>query len=189
MQVLTDLKHRGVQDILIACVDGLTGFPDAIEAAFPRRDRPNMPGAPGPLIASSCPTRTARPSPPTCARSTPPSTPSTPATSSGLAGEVGRALPDDQRQLAGALGADHPFLAYGPEVRRVIYTTNSRSLAPPDRKIIKTRGHFPTGDAARRLIYLAITKAETRWKRVFHWQTALAEFKIQFGDRIPDTAI
>ena len=57
------------------------------------------------------------------------------------------------------------------------------------RKIIKTRGHFPTEDAARKLIYLAITKAETRWKRVFHWPTALAEFKIQFGDRIPDNAI
>jgi transposase-like protein len=45
------------------------------------------------------------------------------------------------------------------------------------RKIIKTRGHFPTEDAARKLIYLAIQKAEARWQRVFHWQTALAEFK------------
>ncbi len=57
------------------------------------------------------------------------------------------------------------------------------------RNIIKTRGHFPTEDAARKLLYLAITKAETRWKRVFHWQTALAALKIEFGARIPDTAI
>ena len=57
------------------------------------------------------------------------------------------------------------------------------------RKIIKTRGHFPTEDAARKLIYLAITKAETRWQRVFHWPAALAAFKIEFGDRIPDNAI
>jgi hypothetical protein len=57
------------------------------------------------------------------------------------------------------------------------------------RKIIKTRGHFPTEDAARKLIYLAITKAETRWQRVFHWPAALAAFKIHFGDRIPDNAI
>jgi transposase-like protein len=83
-----------------------------------------------------------------------------------------------------------PFLAYPPEVRRVIYTTNSiEALHRQTRKIIKTRGHFPTEDAARKLIYLAITKAETRWKRVFHWPTALAAFKIEFGDRIPDTAI
>ncbi len=83
-----------------------------------------------------------------------------------------------------------PFLAYPPEVRRVIYTTNSiEALHRQLRKIIKTRGHFPTEDAARKLLYLAITKAETRCKRVFHWQTALAAFKIEFGARIPDTAI
>ena len=56
-------------------------------------------------------------------------------------------------------------------------------------KIIKTRGHFPTEDAARKLIYLAIQKAEAKWKRVFHWPAALAAFKIEFGDRIPDSAM
>ena len=56
-----------------------------------------------------------------------------------------------------------PFLAYAPEVRRVIYTTNSiEALHRQLRKIIKTRGHFPTEDAARKLIYLAISKAEAR---------------------------
>ena len=80
-----------------------------------------------------------------------------------------------------------PFLAYPAEVRRVIYTTNSiEALHRQLRKIIKTRGHFPTEDAARKLIYLAITKAEAKWKRVFHWPTAFAAFKIEFGDRIPD---
>ena len=58
-----------------------------------------------------------------------------------------------------------------------------RCSRPPD------RGHFPTEEAARKLIYLAITKAETRWRQVFHWQTALAAFKIQFPDRIPDNDI
>lgn len=83
-----------------------------------------------------------------------------------------------------------PFLAYPAEVRRVIYTTNSiEALHRQLRKIIKTRGHFPTQDAARKLIYLAITKAEAKWRRVFHWPTALAAFKIQFGERIPDNAI
>ena len=83
-----------------------------------------------------------------------------------------------------------PFLAYPAEVRRVIYTTNSiEALHRQLRKIIKTRGHFPTEDAARKLIYLAIQKAEAKWKRVFHWPAALAAFKIEFGDRIPDSAM
>jgi hypothetical protein len=77
---------------------------------------------------------------------------------------MGRTLPDD----LSASWLEHweqitPFLAYPPEVRRVIYTTNSiEALHRQTRKIIKTRGHFPTEDAARKLIYLAITKAETR---------------------------
>ena len=83
-----------------------------------------------------------------------------------------------------------PFLAYPPEIRRVIYTTNSiEALHRQVRKIIKTRGHFPTEDAARKLIYLAITRAERKCQRVFHWPTALAAFKIQFPDRIPDSDI
>src|SRR5579875_2931846 len=84
----------------------------------------------------------------------------------------------------------------GPVMRRrwhlmpFIPDTNSiEALHRQLRKIIKTRGHFPTEDAARKLIYLAIQKAEAKWKRVFHWPAALAEFKIQFGDRIPDSAI
>ena len=75
-------------------------------------------------------------------------------------------------------------------VRRVTYTTNSiEALHRQTRKIIKTRGHFPTEDAARKLIYLAITKAETRWRQVLHWHSALAAFKIHFPDRIPNTDI
>ena len=58
-----------------------------------------------------------------------------------------------------------------------------RRPRPPD------RGHFPTEDAARKLIYLAITKAETRWRQVLHWHSALAAFKIHFPDRIPNADI
>ena len=54
------------------------------------------------------------------------------------------------------------------------------------RKALKTKGSFPSEDAARKLIYLAITKAETKWKRVFNWPAALAAFTIEVGDRIPD---
>jgi putative transposase len=56
------------------------------------------------------------------------------------------------------------------------------------RKVIKTRGSFPTEDAARKLIYLAIQNAEAKRKRVFHWHIALNQLKIQFADRIPDTS-
>ena len=80
----------------------------------------------------------------------------------------------------------NPVLGVSP----VIYTTNSiEALHRQTRKIIKTRGHFPTEEAVRKLIYLAISKAETRWRQVLHWQTALAAFKIQFPDRIPDNDI
>jgi len=83
-----------------------------------------------------------------------------------------------------------PFLAYPQDVRRVIYTTNSiEALHRQIRKIIKTRGHFPTEDGARKLLYLAITKAETRWRQAFHRHSALAAFKIHFPDRIPDSEI
>jgi transposase-like protein len=68
-------------------------------------------------------------------------------------------------------------------------TNSIEALHRQLRKIIKTRGHFPTEDAARKLIYLAITKAETRWRQVFHWQSALAAFKIEFAERIPDSEI
>ena len=71
-----------------------------------------------------------------------------------------------------------------------IPVTNSiEALHRQIRKIIKTRGHFPTEDAARKLLYLAITKAETRWRQVVHWHSALAAFNIHFPDRIPDSEI
>ena len=68
-------------------------------------------------------------------------------------------------------------------------TNSIEALHRQIRKIIKTRGHFPTEDAARKLLYLAITKAETRWRQVVHWHSALAAFNIHFPDRIPDSEI
>jgi putative transposase len=80
-----------------------------------------------------------------------------------------------------------PFLAYPTDVRRVIYTTNSiEALHRQLRKIIKTRGHFPTEDAARKLIYLAISNAVPAWTRTRNWTAALLAFKIHFGDRLPE---
>ena len=191
LHVLTDLKTRGVADILFVCVDGLTGFPEAIEATFPH------------ATVQTCLVHQVRSS------------------MRFVSYKDRKPLAADLRKIYTAVDAEHagdelqafaekwdhrypmisaswlehweqitPFLAYPAEVRRVIYTTNSiEALHRQLRKIIKTRGHFPTEDAARKLIYLAIQKAEAKWKRVFHWPAALAAFKIEFGDRIPDSAL
>ena len=83
-----------------------------------------------------------------------------------------------------------PFLASPLEVRRVIYTTNAiEALNRQLRKAIKTKGHFPNEDAARKLIYLlALLNAVPAWTRTRNWTVALLAFKIHFGDRLPDTA-
>jgi putative transposase len=191
MQVLTDLKQRGVADVLFVCVDGLTGFPEAIEAVFPR------------ATVQTCLVHQVRSS------------------LKFVSYKDRKQVAADLRQIYTAANAEHaadelerfaaqwderyptisqswlerweqitPFLAYPQDVRRVIYTTNSiEALHRQIRKIIKTRGHFPTEEAARKLLYLAITKAETKWRQVFHWHSALAAFKIQFPDRIPDSDI
>jgi putative transposase len=191
LHVLTDIKTRGVHDILFVCVDGLTGFVEAIEATFPA------------ATVQTCVVHQVR------------------SRMRFVSYKDRKTVAADLRRIYTAVDADQaadelasfaqkwdgryptisqswlerweqitPFLAYPQEVRRVIYTTNSiEALHRQLRKIIKTRGHFPTEDAARKLIYLAITKAETRWRQVFHWQSALAAFKIQFAERIPDSEI
>ena len=81
-----------------------------------------------------------------------------------------------------------PFLAFPPELRRVVYTTNAiEALNRQLRKAIKTKGHFPNEEAARKLIYLAITNAVPAWTRTRNWTTALLAFKIHFGDRLPES--
>ena len=82
-----------------------------------------------------------------------------------------------------------PFLAFPPEVRRVVYTTNPiEALNRQLRKAIKTKGHFPNEEAARKLIYLCLMNATPRSgpKGRRRWTKALLAFKIHFGDRLPD---
>src|SRR6266511_3413524 len=79
-----------------------------------------------------------------------------------------------------------PFLAFPTDVRRVVYTTNTiEALHRQIRKTIKTRGHFPTEEAARKLIYLSIINAQKNWRTAYNWSAALLSFKIHFGDRLP----
>jgi len=75
------------------------------------------------------------------------------------------------------------FMAFPGEVRRVIYTTNAiEALNRQLRKALKTKGHFPSEDAARKLVYLAIQNAVPQWTRTRGWTKALLAFKIHFGD-------
>lgn len=78
-------------------------------------------------------------------------------------------------------------MAFEPDIRRVIYTTNAiEALNRQLRKAIKTKGSFPSEDAARKLIYLAIGNAGPQWTRTRGWTKAMLAFKIHFGDRQPD---
>lgn len=188
LQVLNDLKQRGVQDILIACVDGLKGFPDAIEAVFPdtwvqtcivhlirhslryvpRREREQV------------------------ARDLRPIYTAVDADTALQALEEfddtwGERFPPISKSWRDAWEQVIPFLAFPPEVRRVIYTTNAiEALNRQLRKAIKTKGHFPNEEAARKLIYLAISNATPAWTRTRSWTAALLAFKIHFGERLPD---
>jgi putative transposase len=185
MQVLTELKQRGVQDILICCVDGLKGFPEAIFPAtvvqtcvvhlirhslkyVPRRERERI------------------------ARDLKPIYTAIDADAAQQALEAfdekwGKRFPVITQAWLNAWEYVIPFLAFPPEVRRVIYTTNAiEALNRQLRKAVKTKGHLPNEDAARKLIYLAIMNAVPAWTKTRNWTTALLAFKIHFGDRLPD---
>jgi putative transposase len=188
MQVLTDLKQCGVQDILICCVDGLKGFPEAIEAIYPQTTiqtcivhliRHSLKYVPRrqyeAVVKDLKAIYTAGD-----------------ADAALLALEAfeekwGKQLPVIGQAWRSAWEHVTPFMAFEPEVRRVIYTTNAiEALNRQLRKAIKTKGHFPTEDAARKLVYLAIQNAAPQWTRTRAWTKALLASKIHFGDRLPD---
>jgi putative transposase len=188
MQVLTDLKQRGVQDILIACVDGPKGFPEAIEATFPlttiqtcivhliRHSLKYVPRKHYEQVTKDLrPIYTALD-----------------ADQALLALETfeekwGQQIPVIGQAWRAAWEHVTPFMAFEPEVRRVIYTTNAiEALNRQLRKAIKTKSSFPTEDAARKLIYLAIQNAGPQWTRTRGWTKAMLAFKIYFGDRLPN---
>ena len=188
MQVLADLKQRGVRDILIGCVDGLKGFPEAIEAIFPK------------TVVQTCVVHLIRHSlkyvprreREQVARDLKPIYTASDADAAQAELETfdekwGQRFPVITQAWLNAWEYVTPFLAFPPEVRRVIYTTNAiEALNRQLRKAIKTKGHFPNEQAARKLIYLAITNAVPQLTRTRNWTTALLAFKIHFGDRLPD---
>jgi putative transposase len=168
LQVMTEMKNRGVQDVFIACVDGLKGFPEAIEAVFPRaqvqlcivhlmRHSLNfVPWKQRRLVAADL----------------------RPIYSAPTAEEAARRLEEFGKRWDGAYSSISqlwrrnwerviPFFAFPADIRKVIYTTNAvESLNMALRKIIKTRGSFPNEDAAIRLLYLALRNHSSKWSFV-----------------------
>src|SRR5919197_5653314 len=167
MQVLSELKQRGVSDILLCCVDGRKGFPAAIEAIYPQ------------TVVQTCIVHLIRHSlkyvprreREQVARDLKPIYTATDADAAQAALEAfdeqwGARFPVITQAWLDAWEYVIPFLAFPPEVRRVIYTTNAiEALNRQLRKAIKTKGHFPNEDAARKLIYLALVNAVPQWTR------------------------
>jgi putative transposase len=187
LAVLNDLRRRGVSDVLISCVDGLKGFPEAIEATFPQawvqtcivhliraslryvnyRDLKKVTSALRPIYTA----------------------PNADAALSELERfdtDWGGRYPATVRAWRDAWEHVTPFLALPEELRKAVYTTNTiEGLHRQIRKAIKTRGHFPDQQAATKLIYLAIIKADAKWQRNRTWSAPRAALKIHFGDRYP----
>jgi len=188
--VLTELRNRGVKDVLFVCTDGLSGFPEAIDAVFPLS------------VNQTCIVHLVRQSlrylswkeRKSCAAELRCIYTAADADAARrVLDELTAAWADSKTRTAALQVWDRawerviPFLAFPDEIRRIVYTTNTvESLHMQIRKTIKTRGHFPNDDAALRLIWLAIQRAKTSWKTCYNWTTAMAVLRIHFGDRIPD---
>jgi len=192
LRVMTELKSRGVDDILIALVDGLVGFPEAITTVFPQTQvhhcvvhlvRQSLAFAgwkERKRLAAEL--RTIYRAPTEAA--------ATAALDALASGPWGTKYP-----AIVALWRRHwpyvaPVFAFPPEIRRLLYTTNAiESLHMQLRKIVKTRGHFPTDAAATKLLYLALRNILTKWQRGNHaWQAAMPHLSLLFGPRFTDHA-
>lgn len=185
-RVMTELTARGVEDILIALIDGLAGFPDAIQAVFPQtqihsclvhlvrrslafvsyKDRKKVAAMLRTIYRAE----------------------TIPGAEQAL--ERFAASPEGQRYPTIAplwrrqWEYVTPAFAYPPTIRKILTTTNAiESLNSQLRKIIKTRGHFPTDDAAAKLLYLALRNIKKRWNAPTVWTQALTHFAVLFPDR------
>ena len=189
LKVVNELKARGVNDILIAVVDGLKGFPEAITSVFPQttvhtcivhlirnslafvswKDRKAiLPAIKAIYRAETADMAMVR--------------------LEEFEAEWGKRYPAIGAAWRRAWDYVVPFFAFAPGIRKMIYTTNAiEALHRSLRKIIKTRGSFPNDDAALKLLYLAIQKAGLRWRRGTEWTAAMGQFAIQFGKHFPGT--
>jgi transposase-like protein len=187
MKVFTDLKTRGCQDILIAVTDGLKGMSDALAAVFPET---TLQTCIVHLIRHSLAFGNWKERKPLALALRPIYTaPSAEAASAALddfeRSPWGRKFPTVVAAWRRAWTQVIPFFAFPPEIRRLIYTTNAlESVHAQLRKIIKTRGHFPTDEAATKLLWLALRNLSAQWKRTaYAWHAAMNQFAILYGDR------
>jgi putative transposase len=187
LKVFNELRSRGVGDILIAVVDGLKGLVEAIETAFPST---TVQTCIVHLIRNSLDYASWKERKPIAAALRPIYAAATAEAAAEALGEFadgpwGEKYPTIVQSWRRAWENVIPFFAFPPEVRRVIYTTNViESLHMQLRKIIKTRGHFPSDDAAIKLLWLAlrnITAGKVRSTR--EWKMAMNQFAVLYGDR------
>lgn len=187
-RVMSDLQGRGVRDILIAMIDGLTGFPEAIHAVFPA------------TVIHQCVVHLVRQSlhyvnwkdrkPVASALRAIYQAPSEAAARTALATFATGPWHAKYPQIA-PLWQRHwerlaPALAYPLAVRRLLYSTNAiESLHMTLRKSLKIRGHFPTDEAAGKLLYLALRNAVPRLGPPKGWMLAMQHITLLFGDRVP----
>jgi len=190
LKVMNDLKARGVADILIAVVDGLKGFPEAIGAVF---ERTIVQTCIVHLIRSSLKFVTWKDRKQIM-----------PDLKAIYRAENAEAASERLTEFEAMWGARYPAIgeawrrawehviplfAFPPDIRKMIYTTNAvESLHRSLRKIIKTRGSFPNDEAAMKLLYLAIRNAGVHWRRPVEWTAAMSQFAILFGDRFAVSA-
>jgi len=189
LNVLTELQNRGVKDILIACVDGLKGFPDAISAAFPktqiqlcivhmvRNSMKYVPWKDYKAIASEL-------------KKIYQSVTEEEALLSldQFAEQWDEKYPQISRSWRAHWHNLNALFNYPEDIRRAIYTTNAiESLNSVIRKAIKKRKLFPKDDSAIKVIYLAIQAASKKWTMpIRNWKPALNRFMIEFEDRLTD---
>jgi transposase-like protein len=189
LSVLTELQNRGVRDILIACVDGLKGFPDAINTVYPQTQiqlcivhmvRNSMKYVPWKaykpvaadlkLIYQSATEEDAL------------------LALDRFSERWDESYPQISRSWRANWENLNTLFGYPPDIRKAIYTTNAiESLNSVVRKAVKKRKLFPSDDAARKVVYLAINEAAKKWTMpIRNWKTALNRFMIEFEDRLAD---
>ena len=187
LRVMTELKNRGVEDVLIAVVDGLKGFPEAIAAVFPD------------ATVQTCIVHLLRQSLAFVAykdrKAVAAALKEVYRAVDATAGEAalaafedspwGRKYPAIGPSWRRAWGEVVPFYAFPAEVRRLLYTTNAiEALNSKLRRAVRARGHFPTDDAALKLLFLVLNRAEKEWRMPpREWALAKAQFAVLFGER------
>lgn len=188
LQVVTELKNPGVVDIFVACVDGLKGFPEAMETVFPKTDvqlcivhmvRHSLNYVSWKLRGEVATDLRAIYSATTVEDAE--------QQLAAFAEKWGKAYPPIVQSWQRNWARVIPFFDYPAEIRKVIYTTNAiESVNMSLRKITKNRGSFPSDEALLKLFYLALNNISKKWTMpIRDWKSALNRFTIQFEDRMP----